>query len=174
MINEHITKIEKIFIGKKIEKISFQRGLGIVPAWFTITLIDENKKKLNLEIEANFRILGLTENILSFEDLFLDHSMHEISRRKYQSQKAIEKTYLEKTLLRANQIFDKRKIRWAKFYPYGDLELKCYKAGKIHIINDTHECDASLFRLIHIEDKNVLFEIKLVNGIPQLIEAKHS
>ncbi len=175
MTIEQILRIESLLVGKRIEKILFDRGLGLVPAWFTIVLSDEKHQMFYLEIEANFRILGPSEIILSFEDLFLDHFMNEISRRKYQSQKSIEKTYLEIALKRANELFSKKRISRAKLYQFGDLELICRKVGRFHIINDTHENEASVIRFLKVvEDNNceTVFEVKLSKGAPVLIEPK--
>ena len=129
-----------------ITHTSFERGYGIVPARFILSINRFGKDYL-LEIESNFRILKNGKSILVFDDMFLDRCCHELSIEEYQSQREIEKSLLFQNLCNFNSICSHKRINRVSISRCGDIKLFVQHNIELQILNDSHNVDDVIVRL---------------------------
>lgn len=172
-----ISKINDLLIGKTITDIRFIRGLGIVPARFEIEIKDDDSNYI-IEAEVNLRFIYNGKMIMCFEDLFLDEKFEEISIKKYRSQKDIEKTLLHINIQQANKKLVGKIITKINVSNFGDVNIYFGNKFKIQFLNDTHENDSCILRIVDnnsfekiltynnrsVEIPKTILELKNING----------
>jgi len=167
-INEYNkNKIEKLLINSIINNIFFERGYGLLPAKFIIAL--NGDMPFSICVETNFRIRDEKNNLLSFDDMFLDFKQKELSIRKYRSQKNIEKSYLGRALLSINDLLKDETIKEVEIKEYGDMIIKTSNHLTLEIINDTHLNGGSIFYIMD-SDGERRFEMKYLDKVLTLID----
>lgn len=169
-------EINEFLSNAKVVDLRFVRGLQIVPARFEID-VDCNGNIYTLEAEVNFRVLYKNKMLVCFQDLFLEKNYTEMSIKKYRSQKNIEKTLLYNNIQTVMRKIINRRIRKVHFFPYGDVIVYISRQSQLHFINDTHENDSCVFRIVSKSEfqtfeadggsfalNKLLFEVKNING----------
>lgn len=156
------------FIFKRIE---FERGLGIIDDAFFIEIESQNIS-LIIRITTNLRIVNKNEILLKYHDLFLTKDGNPISKRVYQSQKAIEKTLLGKEIDIVNKILSKEIITKIVFSELGDLEIILNNDIKVQAFDDL-DIDSGqrdLYEILVIKNRNKeMFGIRITKSQKQIM-----
>jgi len=155
MSDELAVKIMKFLIGKRINKIDFSRGLGIIPSKFIVSLSDEDFH-YELEIESNFRVIYNGVMLCCFEDIYSTIDGEIISKKVFNQQNDFELTYLFDSLRKANDIIANKRITSCKLFKFGDCLIGINRNIKLHIINDNHYNDSLIYRILDCNTKKIV------------------
>lgn len=153
-------KIKNIFnyIKKsKFLKLDFIRGLGLVVDKFEL-LLQENNKKILIEISTGLRIKTFNKILLSYSDLYLDKKHKLIEPKNFRKQIDIEKTLLCLELENINTILKNAKVQNFKINLLGDLTIYFSNGIIIECFNDVtlFSMDSSLYNIILKQNENIL------------------
>lgn len=173
-----------LIINKKIIKIGFSRGLGIIPSKFIIYL--DGNHKYNIEVESNFRIIDNKKLICCFEDLYMTMDKKIISKKMFNKQNDIEFTYLSTSLMLANSFCYNKQITKCKISSYGDISICLDNKIVLQALNDNQYDESIIFRIIDVENKKIskfcngkeyeiyknLYELVLKNGKAEIMKDK--
>ena len=153
---EDLRRINNLFNDQElyIERFEFERGYGLIDDVFYLT-VSNAKVKIILSIGTNLRFYS-TSNVLlcCYWDLFVDTKGRPISRKRYQSQRHIELTLLNKEIMEIEKTIIGKRIKRFRINEQGDLIINIPYVGKI-IASDDYDIR---------EDHRHLYEIAILDS----------
>lgn len=160
MMDEKIIKnIKKILLNKTI-KVS-EEGVGKTCGAFLLAI--GKRQPVTIQINTNFRVRTEIENLLSFDDLFLDLNQDEFTNQKYRLLKNIDNSFLKTTLNRVNNLLTNSVIKNIEIKEYGDMIIETSNGLFLEIISDSHMIKKPHFTIFD-EDKKKIFELNYIGN----------